>query len=149
MLSTPEKSRALQELKDDSAQILIDFMYAVSTTILGMRPVSRERLTTLSSQQALSQPVKHPPEPQLRKDVLIALYGLLKTSLLYPHWYVLKNTVHQLYEDASGGFCDIHRGNNNGLDVCVKIVRINQPTQMDHMFKVFLSRSPQYHVYES
>ncbi len=84
--------------------------------------------------------MEHLLTPQDRKRIFGALYKLSRSSTLYPHWQVLQNTTHYLYEDAGGGFCDVHRENYEGASLCFKILRVNQPAQVDKMFKVFFFR---------
>lgn len=89
----------------------------------------------------LLQPLVNPGVPWFRKHTLIALRNLSGASMLYPHWYVLRDIVYESRED-SGGFCDIHKGRYDTLGLCLKVVR-PQRFQLDRMLKVISCFSPQ------
>ena len=136
VLNIPEKEIALQELRGDQAQVLIDFMYIVS-----VRRIHSLRSADSFSRQALSGRVADNLTPQQRKKILLNLRQLSATSTLYPHWFPLKGMAYQQYEGASGEFYDIHRGNYKGIDLSLKVIRVVRPEHVDKMFKVSVTWS--------
>ncbi|KAF5362567.1 hypothetical protein D9756_002378 [Leucocoprinus leucothites] len=113
ILRTREKRKALQSLQGDRAQLLVDFLYFL---------------------------VSHPKRPSntwLRKHALLALRKLSENSLLYPQCYAL----HGIEYDPSapmayGGFCDIFKVNHNNENVCLKVVRLYQTSDVAKLLRV-------------
>ncbi|KXN92263.1 Serine/threonine-protein kinase B-raf [Leucoagaricus sp. SymC.cos] len=110
-LQDSESRKALRNLKDDRAQLMIDYMYSV-----------------------LLEPALLPPG--MRKYWLIALYKLSKASLLYPHCYFLKDITCNSQESC-GGFSDIYKGRSGEQDLCLKVVRLYQKSHTDAMLKIY------------
>ncbi|KAF5353275.1 hypothetical protein D9756_008130 [Leucocoprinus leucothites] len=113
VLSTSQGRAAMQELRGDNAQVLIDFLY-----ILGL------------FQSSL-------PYPGLRKHIIRALYKLCKSSMLYPQCLVLKDIDVSGDLETGGGFGDIYRGWFRGKSLCLKAVRTTKSSETDAMLKIF------------
>lgn len=73
--------------------------------------------------------------PQLQDRSLVALYKLSKASLLYPHCYVLKHIIFGTRKDG-GGFSDVYIGRHGEKDLCLKVVRLTEKSDVEAMLKV-------------
>ncbi|KAF5353500.1 hypothetical protein D9756_008126 [Leucocoprinus leucothites] len=114
VLSTSRRRAAMQELRGDDAQVLIDFLYT-----LGIFQSSF-------------------PYPGFRKHIIRALYKLCKSSMLYPQCLVLKDDIVMSGEpETGGGFGDIYRGWFRGKSLCLKVVRTFKRSETDAMLKAF------------
>ncbi|KXN80747.1 Tyrosine-protein kinase receptor TYRO3 [Leucoagaricus sp. SymC.cos] len=111
LMSSKPRS-ALQELKGEHAQIMIDYLYSV---------VFRPNIVT----------------PWFRKHTVITLYKLCKTSLLYPQCYVLRDIDRETQPQDHGGFCDIYRGDYSGQKLCLKVVRAVKKSERDALLQSF------------
>ncbi|KAF9447734.1 kinase-like protein [Macrolepiota fuliginosa MF-IS2] len=105
VLRTAESRRALRSLKDEEAQLMIDYLHSV-----------------------LSQPVL--PKTWLRKHTTIALYRLCRTAKLHPHYYVLRDIGVKSREDG-GSFSDIYKGHLGDHVLCLKVVRLNKKSDVE------------------
>ncbi|KXN83879.1 hypothetical protein AN958_00959 [Leucoagaricus sp. SymC.cos] len=110
-LTSRDSRKALQDLKANRAQTMIDFLHSV---------ILQESL-----------------EPWLRKHSLIVLYKLSKNSMMYPRCYALKDISRESQVHDGGGFCDIYRGNYNGQKLSLKVVRIFQKSEVDEALQSF------------
>ncbi|KAJ3570724.1 hypothetical protein NP233_g4216 [Leucocoprinus birnbaumii] len=111
VLQKSKSRKALRSLQGEEAQLMVDFLYNVV----------RESSC---------------PIPWLQKHALIALYKLSKTTLLYPHCYVLKDIVFDSHE-SGGAFSDIHRGHHGERQLCLKVIRLHQKSDTDAMLKIY------------
>ncbi|KAF5353499.1 hypothetical protein D9756_008127 [Leucocoprinus leucothites] len=111
VLRTSRRRAAMQELRGDDAQVLIDFLY------------------TLGIFQSDF------PCPGFRKHIIRALYKICKSSMLYPQCLVLRDIDVSSDREAWGGFGDIHRGWFRGESLCLKVVRTFKRSEKDAMLK--------------
>lgn len=71
----------------------------------------------------------------LHERSLVALYKLCKASLLYPHCYALKDIVFGARKDC-GAFSDVYIGHHGEQDLCLKVVRLSQKSDVEALLKV-------------
>ena len=75
-----------------------------------------------------------------RNDILAALLRLSKSSRLYPECL----TIMDLEQDDdvlpvnSGRFGEIYKGRSRNQAICLKVIKVNQKTQINHLLKVSL-----------
>lgn len=112
VLVTQHKRNALQLLRGDSAQMILDFLHTV----------------VMKSPDALP--------PQIRTQAFISLYKLSKASSLYPQAYALRDIICSSLEDG-GGFCDVYRGRHGEQSLCLKVIRIQQKSDTAMVLKIF------------
>ena len=74
-----------------------------------------------------------------RNDILAALLRLSKSSKLYPECL----TITDLERDDdtvlpvdSGRFGEIYKGHSRNQAICLKVIKVNQKTQIKHLLKV-------------
>ncbi|KAG6819479.1 hypothetical protein H0H93_011447 [Arthromyces matolae] len=77
-------------------------------------------------------------DSRFRRLLVVAMQRLSKNSNLYPVCYQLK----EISQDESGpitagGFADIYKGEFEGHAVCLKVIRIYQDSQLEHVLKQF------------
>ncbi|KXN84356.1 Serine/threonine-protein kinase HT1 [Leucoagaricus sp. SymC.cos] len=114
ILESPENCEALNKLRGDEAQVVVDFL---DWALLRMDPAF----------------------VWLRKHTLIALYRLCKASHSIPECYALHDITVLAEIESSGGFCDIRKGKYGDQLLCLKVVRHYQSKKRDsdYMMKLF------------
>ncbi|GLB43600.1 putative protein tyrosine kinase [Lyophyllum shimeji] len=77
------------------------------------------------------------PSPSFHRSLIVATQRLAAKSGLYPACYELTDvtTIGDRCESA-GGFADIYKGSFQGRVVCVKTIRLDKKTQVDHLLKL-------------
>lgn len=131
VLKNSKRRKALEDLRDGCAQLMVDFLHSVSSPAFSLSFLDVHILTLLVSQILLRSELL---VPWLRKHTIIALYKLCRTSTLYPRCYVLKGITRNSVPDNMGGFCDIYKGHYGGQCICLKVLRA--PQNMDNTLKV-------------
>ncbi|KAJ3560674.1 hypothetical protein NP233_g10682 [Leucocoprinus birnbaumii] len=113
ILNVGEKRKALQSLKGDQAQVIIDFLYFLLS-------------------------LTHLPDGSpgwLRKHTLLVLPRLCGDALLYPRCNDLKG-IRCLSLEGMGGSCDIYIALcPGGHNLCLKALRIQQKLDIPGIFK--------------
>ncbi|KXN82330.1 hypothetical protein AN958_02678 [Leucoagaricus sp. SymC.cos] len=111
LLRNPVARRALHDLSADEAQLFIDYLHSV-----------------------LLQPAS--PGSSSQKLILVVLYKLCKSFLLYPHCYILKD-INFESQEAGGGFSDIYKGRLGQQQLCLKVIRLFQRSDAKEMLKIY------------
>ncbi|KAF9469364.1 kinase-like domain-containing protein [Collybia nuda] len=86
-------------------------------------------------QQLLNNPAL---EPQLRHNLIIVTQRLAKMDNLYPSCFAFEN-IGSIDDQpiTAGGFADIHKGRVKDKNVCLKVIRLYQVSQIDYVLKRF------------
>jgi len=71
-----------------------------------------------------------------RNDILGALLRLSKFSKLYPECLTITDLERDVDVLDSGRFGDIYKGRSRNQDICLKVIKVNQKTQIKHLLKV-------------
>ena len=71
-----------------------------------------------------------------RNDILGALLRLSKLSKLYPECLTITDLEREDYVMDSGRFGEIYKGRSCNQAICLKIIKVNQKTQIKHLLKV-------------
>jgi hypothetical protein len=75
-------------------------------------------------------------DPALKLCIVHLLIKLSKASGLYPRSLVLEGVTRDDYPIARGGFGDVHRGEFQGREVAVKVLKIYKNSDMGALLKV-------------
>ncbi|KAG6856717.1 hypothetical protein H0H87_001506 [Tephrocybe sp. NHM501043] len=71
-----------------------------------------------------------------QRNLVVASQRLSKKSGLYPVCYELNDVVQEgQHPLIAGGFADIYKGNFEGQVVALKVIRVYQTTQIEHLLK--------------
>ena len=73
-----------------------------------------------------------------RNDILGALLRLSKSSKLYPECLTITDLERDDDVLDSGRFGDIYKGRSCNQAICLKVIKVNQKTQIKHLLKVSL-----------
>ena len=73
-----------------------------------------------------------------RNDILGALVRLSKLSKLYPECLTITDLERDDDVLDSGRFGDIYKGRSRNQAICLKVIKVNQKRQMQHLLKVSL-----------
>jgi len=77
------------------------------------------------------------PAPSFHRNLIVATQRLAGKSGLYPVCYELTDvTTVGNHCESSGAFADIYKGSFQGRAVCLKTIRLDKKTQMEHLLKV-------------
>lgn len=120
VLGNPQKIQALQELKEDRAQLLVDFLPLVSPRSF----ISPSR------------------QPDLTKLAATTLCQLSEALGLYPQRYKLSEMTLDS-EPRVGDICDVHRGFHGERPLCIKVFKEAGTESISKVrFPDYLSLSP-------
>ena len=75
-----------------------------------------------------------------KNDVLGALLRLSKLSKLYPECLTITDLERDddVFPVDSGRFGEIYKGRSRNQVICLKVIKVNQKTQINHLLKVSL-----------
>jgi hypothetical protein len=73
-----------------------------------------------------------------RNDILGALLRLSKLSKLYPECLTITDLERDNDVLDSGRFGEIYKGRSRNQAICLKVIKVNQKTQIRHLLKVSL-----------
>ena len=75
-----------------------------------------------------------------RNDILGALLRLSKSSKLYPECLTITDLEwdNDLFPVDSGRFGEIYKGRSRNQAICLKVIKVNQKRQIQHLLKVNL-----------
>ena len=73
-----------------------------------------------------------------RNDILGALLRLSKLSKLYPECLTITDLERDddILPVDSGRFGEIYKGRSRNQDICLKVIKVNQKRQIQHLLKV-------------
>ncbi|GLB37955.1 putative protein tyrosine kinase [Lyophyllum shimeji] len=81
--------------------------------------------------------VHRAPTPNFHRNLIVATQRLAGKSGLYPACYELTGvTIVGEHSESAGRFADIYKGSFRGRLVCLKTIRLDKKTQIDHLLKV-------------
>ena len=73
-----------------------------------------------------------------RNDILGALLRLSKLSKLYPECLTITDLERDDHVMDSGHFGEIYKGYSRNQAICLKIIKVNRKTEINHLLKVSL-----------
>ena len=72
----------------------------------------------------------------IRRNLLVFMQRLAKNTGLLPRSFTLKEVTQSGYSVAGGTYGDIYKGYVKDELVCLKVIRVFKPTQIDYTVEV-------------
>ncbi|KAG6836667.1 hypothetical protein H0H93_005214 [Arthromyces matolae] len=122
--------RKLLCCKGQDAQDLLDLFQSV---LIIQSSIAYSKFTAAA--QILDRPNLN---YDLRRNLIVVIQRLSVKAGLYPKCYELKDQIQTGDEPvAAGGFADIYKGTFKGETVCIKVMRVYESSDKEHIMKQF------------
>lgn len=121
--------------RDMDAQFLLDLLQAVCLYFFSLSVIHW-------CEGYVHQRLDFYTDPELKKCIVHLLIKLSRASGLYPRSLVLEGVTRNDYPVARGGYGEVHRGEFQGREVAVKVLKIYKNSDMGALLKVVQLSSP-------